>query len=181
MDQESLQRNLMNNDLREFKEQQRTAHVHQENELADVILRLRAIEESLHLDRSDGVRPRRALSWRQAAAHLCCCFGNFGQVGRLGLDEDGRIGRGNRRGFFSERYQQLDVINSRSVVHSHSVQGSENVGRGAGVGGDLEPNENGLTVSDADLRTPLSLRRAYEDDGYADMPARPTPPVAQYV
>ena len=198
MDQESLQRNLMNNDLREFKEQQRTAHVHQENELAEIILRLRNLEEKLHSGVDGVCLPlRRRVWWKRAVAHLCCCFTN--RSGGLGIngndvddddDYDGHVGiggRGNRRSgrrtFFNERYHQLGVMNSNggggghrgSVVHSHSVHGSE-----IGAPNDLEPNDNGLTVADVDLRTPLSLRRDYDDD-YVDMPMRSmSPPVAQF-
>ena len=48
LNQESLQRNLMNNDFRTFMDQQRGLRLQQDSELADMRVRLRALEERLN-------------------------------------------------------------------------------------------------------------------------------------
>ena len=74
LNQESLQRNLMNNDFRTFMDQQRGLRLQQDSELADMRVRLRALEERLNQREAEslGTRCRSASRWLRR--HLCCCF-----------------------------------------------------------------------------------------------------------
>ena len=191
LNQESLQRNLMNNDFRTFMDQQRGLRLQQDSELADMRVRLRALEERLNQREAGslGTRCRSASRWLRR--HLCCCFHWTARGERIAIVD----------GYFNDndqQYHQLDVYNAShndggngsALVHSNSVRSPYPSGKPADAAADANA---ALAVTDDDLRTPLSLK-SYDGPRFdvrsapgTDARSSPsvsmlssTPPVAQF-
>ena len=150
LNQESLQRNLMNNDFRTFMDQQRGLRLQQDSELADMRVRLRALEEKQKQRDQESLefRCRRTLLWLRR--HLCCCFRWFNKSGD-GIAIDG---------YYNDNYHQLDVYNNSTnnngtFVQSNSVHDGQTYAKQDNF--EVDANAS-LAVTDDDLRTPLSLK-----------------------